>query len=268
MDERKYLTQDDEVKSYLLGLIDPHTSVEHYRRDFFCLGEKLGELLASRLPSSHVMLSCAAEDADFLAAGLLRKIKVDGVAVFWHKRLHLPSFDVAPIQQRYVEEVKPCKALIVAKSIISSACVVKTQLNALIDQVNPDIIYIVAPVRYQLAEQNLQEEFPKNIYKKFQFFSFAVDAHTKEGTNIVLPGIGGEVTERLDWAGYQAQHGCIPQLIQQRSKKQEKHAEEKDRSDITSTVKQIYPYSPLCVACCLLPAISAGVSHKKIHSDE
>ncbi len=122
----------------------------------------------------------------------------------------LTPFDVddlqsAPIIKKYQEPSgRIVNYLIIVKSIISGACVLKTNLNHMIWKIEPEQIFIVAPVMYYQAEQKLKNEFNKPIYDKFQFFYFAKDdQRTPEGE--VLPGIGGMIYNRLvpdaAWSG-------------------------------------------------------------------
>lgn len=217
MSTRRYLTDDLEVRNLLDSLVDDSTSPEVYRKDFVELGAKLGEALCSEIPSgANVMLACASEDADFLASGIMSKLHVDKVAVFWHTRIKYSGFDVAPIVSSYIEPMDNCDVLVIAKSIISSSCIVKSQLNCLIDKLNPKTIYIVSPVTYCKAKEYLRREFPSWIYSKFNFVSFAEDAELAENSNIVIPGIGGDVSVRLNMRNYTSINGAVPSMVSAR----------------------------------------------------
>jgi hypothetical protein len=65
-------------------------------------------------------------------------------------------------------------------------------LTDLIQTINPEKIFIAAPVMYGQADQKLKNAFEQSIDDKFQFFYFAQDSeHTPAGA--VIPGIGGMV---------------------------------------------------------------------------
>ena len=123
---------------------------------------------------------------------------------------------VAPILKKYQEPAhEKVKYLIVIKSIISGACVVRTNLVNLIQKIEPEKIFIVAPVIYQNAEQKLKNEFAENIYNKFKFFYFAKDdKRTEQGE--VIPGIGGNVYLRLGFEGQEHKNEYIPEIVKMR----------------------------------------------------
>lgn len=123
-------------------LADKSTGVEDYRKAFDDLGLELGKVLASEsadVDARETMLVCASEDADWLAKGVekgLGKGKTP-VSVFWSTRSVVynengEKLEISPIVKSYEEPIEKCKLLIVVKSIISSSCVVKTQLTRLI----------------------------------------------------------------------------------------------------------------------------------------
>ena len=123
------------------------------------------------------------------------------------------SFDVAPIVKQYREEVDISNAVIVVvKSIISGACVVKTNLATLIDQVLPQRVIVAAPVMLEGAEGRLAAEFPSSTAGKFEYFTFAIDNERDQNDNVV-PGIGGSVYERL---GFDDKTSHVPELVKQR----------------------------------------------------
>lgn len=83
--------------------------------------------------------------------------------------------EYSPIIKSYVELVDNCQTLIIVKSIISTSCVVKTQLSRLINSIDPQKIFIVAPVMYMNAEKSLRKEFPISVSNKFEFVTLAID---------------------------------------------------------------------------------------------
>ena len=102
--------------------------------------------------------------------------------------------------------------MVVVKSIISSSCVVKTQLTRLVGKINPEQIAIAAPVMYKDSIPNLRKEFPETIAQKFDFFTFAVDDE-RSANNEVIPGIGGMVYTRLGFGDMDSKNSYMPQIV-------------------------------------------------------
>lgn len=213
------------VKRALELLADKSTGVEDYRKAFDDLGLELGKVLASDLAdvnADEMMLVCASEDADWLAKGVekgLGKGKTP-ISVFWSTRSVVYSengekLEISPIVKSYEEPIEKCKLLVVVKSIISSSCVVKTQLTRLIGKIHPERIAIMAPVMYKDGVPNLMREFPEDVVERFHFVTFAVDEdRTPEGE--VVPGIGGMVYPRLGLGDMNEKNSYIPQLVIER----------------------------------------------------
>ena len=213
------------VKKSLELLADKNTGVEDYRQAFNNLGRELGILLASKsadVNAEEVMLVCASEDADWLARGVekgLGKGKIP-VSVFWSARSVVyndngQKLEISPIVKSYEEPIQKCRLLVVVKSIISSSCVVKTQLTRLIGKIHPERIAIMAPVMYKEGLPNLMKEFPQVTCDKFEFLTFAVDEdRTTDGE--VIPGIGGMVYPRLGLGDIKTKNTYIPQMVVER----------------------------------------------------
>lgn len=126
---------------------------------------------------------------------------------------------VAPILKKYQEPVgQSVNYLIIVKSIIYGACVVRTNLIDLVQKIEPEKIFIVAPVMYFQAEEKLKSSFDKVIYDKFKFFYFAKDnERTREGE--VIPGIGGNVYIRLGFDGQDDKNRYVPKIVKDRRSK-------------------------------------------------
>ena len=124
------------------------------------------------------------------------------------------KIEISPIVKAYEEPITKCRLLVIVKSIISSSCVVKTQLTRLIDRVHPERIVIMAPVIYKDTQPNLLKEFPEEISNKFYFLQFAVD-EDRQG-NEVIPGIGGMVYPRLGLGDQDKKNQYIPQMVRMR----------------------------------------------------
>ena len=223
---RKYVNlqygNEEVIRKSLDALADKTTDVEAYRNAFNVLGVELGHILAIRVgdvPTEETMLVCASEDADWLANGVesgLGKGTLP-VSVYWSTRTTVYESDngekieIAPIIKAYEEPIAKCRLLIIVKSIISSSCVVKTQITRLINRIHPDIIAIVAPVMYKDAQPNLLKEFPKEISDKFYFLHFAVD-EDRNGDEVV-PGVGGIVYPRLGLGDINTKNQHMPQMV-------------------------------------------------------
>ena len=210
------------IRASLNALADKRTSVCKYREAFQLLGIELGRLLALEYKSvsaDQTMLVCASEDADWLANGVeigfskgeLKK------SVYWSSRevVHInedgSKVEISPIEKAYEEVISNCQLLIVVKSIISTSCVVKTQLTRLIGRVSPKKIAIAAPVMYKDGMPNLMHEFPDEISGKFHFFTFAIDDE-REGSE-VIPGVGGMVYPRLGLGNMEEKNHYIPEMV-------------------------------------------------------
>lgn len=225
---RKYINITKDNKDSIIDLMhvlsDPHTSVGSYRDSFYQLGQALGHLLNQQTNNTFgmTMLACASEDTDWLASGVLESIsqKKISLAVFWNERLSLDAdnkIEYSPIIKSYIEPIENCDTLILVKSIISTSCVVKTQLTRLINDINPKQIFVVSPVMYKDAESNLKKEFPVEISSKFIFLTFAIDSvRDKQGR--IIPGIGGMVYPKLGLGDIHEKNRYIPLLVKERSK--------------------------------------------------
>lgn len=213
------------IMASLNSLADKRTSIDEYRRAFRLLGEELGKIIASeykKVKANETMLVCASEDADWLATGVefgfgrgeLKK------SVYWssreivHTNVDGSKVEIAPIEKAYEEEIDNCQLLVVVKSIISTSCVVKTQLTRLIGKVHPESIAILAPVMYKDGLPSLMNEFPEDINRRFHFVTFAIDDE-REGDE-VIPGIGGMVYPRLGLGNMEEKNRYIPEMVLRR----------------------------------------------------
>ena len=201
----------------------PQVTVENYRSSFYQIGQALGRALNVKTNQQYgnTMLACASEDADWLANGMLDTIthKNPSLAVFWNSRITLDArtkLEYSPIVKSYVEPIKDCQTLILVKSIISTSCVVKSQLLHLISQIDPKVIYIVAPVMYKDAQRSLEKDFPADISSKFRFLTFAIDTvRTSEGN--IVPGIGGMVYPKLGLGDSNEKNKYTPEIVKRRA---------------------------------------------------
>lgn len=225
---RKYSDEIDTKTIRLLEMVaSGSTTVADYQQAMEQLGRALTErLFRSGLDSSkHYCVVSTVEDADYLAKGILDSLssRVKGVslACYWNHR-YKPfegSTGVAPIKRRFFGPgVNEASELIVVKSIINNACVVKTNITDLIQKIKPKNIWVVAPVIFENAEANLKSEFPEEIYSRFRFSYLAADSE-QDANGFVIPGIGGDVYKRLGFSDQNEKNSFIPLVVKQLSEK-------------------------------------------------
>lgn len=220
---------DAAVHDLLKVLSDRASSHSAYQDAMRSLGRQLADQITAKLPgdsSPLVFVACTVEDADFLARGVIEELAVRGVAedslrlaCFWNERAKTFNgsaervLDVSPVRKQYREEGDVRDAVVVVvKSVISGACVVKTNLAALLNDVTPRHVYVAAPVMFEGAEERLSREFPTTISERFEYITFAVDTERDEEENLV-PGIGGSVYERL---GFDDKNAHVPAIVRER----------------------------------------------------
>ena len=205
-------------RSNLAKLADLSTNSEDYSSSLYLLGKELGTVLAEQIIDKKICVACTVEDADFLAKGIIDSLSVlssdISLACFWNQRQQ--ALSVAPIIKKYREPaVNNAQVLVIVKSIISGACVVKTNLTNLIQETEPTSIFIVAPVMHEDAQEKLNREFPAIISDKFNYIYFAVDDEKDSNENLV-PGIGGNVYQRLGFKDQNDKNKFIPKLVKER----------------------------------------------------
>lgn len=234
----------DKEKALLDALADKNSSVDSYRQSMSLLGECLGSVVLSQIANNtdSAYLACTAEDADFLARGILSQLEgtIPKVtfACFWNKRFKpfgISDLQVAPILKRYLEPSDAqVDSLIIVKSIISGACVVRTNLIDTITRVSPQQIFIVAPVIYKGAEDRLKKGFSEDVYNKFRYVYLAED-DVKSPEGIIIPGIGGEVYDRLGFGSQDDKNRSTPELVKKR-----RQASAKRQSILSSSNNNLY----------------------------
>jgi hypothetical protein len=216
-----FAQQDEEIQANLSLLADKQTRAEIYANALSILGKKLALHINPKITSSEkIVLACTSEDADWLGKGILQTLWNTNInlAVFWNLRAKVDNdreLTIAPIVKSYIEEISNCKTLIICKSIIYTSCVVRTNLMFLINQINPDKIFIVAPVMFKSAENSLNKEFESSISKKFEYIYFAIDDEISDEDE-VIPGIGGNIYQRLGLGDTQIKNKYIPVLVKDR----------------------------------------------------
>ena len=216
---------DDHVAGLLNKLIDTRTNSGDYGKAMYDLGFEFGRLIIENTSPLEDSISVAttAEDADYLTRGIIDFLENGGkkviLTVFWNKRF-TPNkenrISIAPIFKEFHEEgYRDVKTIVIVKSIISSSCVVRTNVTKLIEESDPERILIVAPVLLDGAKKSLENEFDDNISKKFRYFYFREDNFVeKDGT--VRPGIGGDVYKRLGFESQDTKNSFTPEIVRSR----------------------------------------------------
>jgi len=216
----------DVGKQYLDVLANDKTRVSDYANALYELGRELGNVLCHKIGhrDENICVACTVEDADFLAKGVIESLNAlysqVYLACFWNQRQQLlfaqQTLSIAPIIRKYREpDVDNARILVIVKSVISGACVVKTNLTYLIQEMNPEVIFVVSPVIHSQAIGKLEQEFPKAISEKFQYVYFAEDSEKLEDGNLV-PGIGGSVYQRLGFKDQEDKNRFTPDLVKTR----------------------------------------------------
>lgn len=198
---RRYSVLANRQVRQLLELLREETPVPTYRETMHELGKALGEAIKPRLRAGRqYAVVTAPEDADFLTRGVVQVLPRDGshLACFWTERHRFEQHpDTATVSQSYVDPTMPTRidSVVIVKSIISTGCVVRAQLEQFLLHAQPRQVIIAAPVMRKGADSLLRSEFSPSLASRFRFLTFAKDSKL-EGENIV-PGVGGQVYERL-----------------------------------------------------------------------
>ncbi|QJI34551.1 hypothetical protein [Pseudomonas sp. ADAK13] len=217
--ERYSALAEGDAKAALQRLLSSTDNPSVYSATMEALGRILGTLLNSRIPNDHeCLLASTAEDADFLTKGIYDRLKESHsikAAVFWNNHYSVPGGSVAPVVHKFLEPgYEAANVLVIAKSVISGSCVVRTNILELIEHIDPVKIFIVSPVMHSKSEAALRDEFPSEIADKFEFLVLAVDQE-KSKTGEVLPGIGGEIYPLLGLKDQPARISYMPNLVRQ-----------------------------------------------------
>ena len=209
----------EEAKAALQSLLASTDNPSAYSAIMEKLGQFLGDVLNQRISNEHrCLLASTAEDADFLSKGIYDRLKEGHstkAAVFWNNHYSVPGGSIAPIVHKYLEPgYESATVLVIAKSVISGSCVVRTNILELIEHMIPERIFIVSPVMHSKSEAALRKEFPSEIADKFEFVVLAVDEErTADGE--VKPGIGGEIYPLLGLRDQPARISYMPKLVRQ-----------------------------------------------------
>jgi len=221
-----FVRVNSKIPELLETLVSPHTSSSSYRSAMQELGKFLAAGVLQGRPEladgvKDISIVCTVEDADFLALGVMNGLQEAGVPserlhlqCFWNERIRSDDISLAPIVRQYEEPFDSRDAVyLIVKSIISGACVVKTNLTRVLTQSHDGEIVVVAPVLLDGAQQRLEREFPPSVSERFQYVWFATD-FKKDARQNVVPGIGGSVYERLGLGTDKNQY--VPNIVQER----------------------------------------------------
>lgn len=227
----KFANQDAEAKALVDSVASPSVKPAEYQEQMRQLGLHLGSGILETLPTDvrhDICVVCTVEDADFLARGVIESLDQHGLSdrtrllCLWNGKIRDNGVSISPVLRQYKESFDPSGTVfIVVKSIISGACVVKTNLTRALSTGDPSTVYVAAPVMLKGAEKRLAAEFPSDIAEKFQYVWFATD-DKKDGEN-VLPGIGGSVYERLGFDGEASKNRYMPKIVKERRDKYAEH---------------------------------------------
>ena len=221
---------DQSVKELLERLSDPANNSLSSDLAMYQLGRKLGENILSLINSKFtgngykkVYIATTVEDADYLAKGILEvidaKISNLGFACFWNHRFApsgIKELMVAPIVEEYMEPVcDHIDYLIVATSIVSDDCVLRTNLTHLVEKINPLHIIIASPVITKGAKESVKSEFEVEISNKFEFLCFAEDSEDGEQGNSIS-GIIAKFYQNLESIDQDEKNKFTPQIVKMR----------------------------------------------------
>jgi hypothetical protein len=227
-DFSKFAQVDPEVQGLLDELARPYEEVreDKYRELMRKIGLHLATGLLSegvdQLHDKNICIVCTVEDADFLASGVLDGLERGGVDAerlhlqcFWNDKIREGAISLSPVSRQYSEPFDTAKAAyVIVKSIISGACVVKTNLTRVLSNAGDADVYVAAPVLLDGAQKKLASEFPTSIASRFKYVWFATD-HEKNGED-VLPGIGGSVYQRLGLGDEVSKNKHVPDIVKLR----------------------------------------------------
>ena len=223
-----FAESDPAVKPLLQRLTQPATEVpsQAYQATMRELGRHLSRSLMGQhgasLQGKDVCVICTVEDADFLAAGVLDGLIANGLEAsrlflqcYWNDRVREDGISITLVIRQYVEPVESEKvAYVVVKSIISSGCVVRTNLTRALTEAKADSVYVLSPVMVAGAQERLGHEFPADLADKFSYIWFATDP--EQVGEVVSPGVGGLVYDRLGFDGEAGKNRHTPDIVRQR----------------------------------------------------
>lgn len=161
------------------------------------------------------MVVTSPEDADYLTAGVMEVLprRFSHLACFWTERHRFEAHpDLATVSHSFIDPTTPERidSVIVVRSIIDSGCVVRAELEQLLMRSRPRQVVISAPVMRKGADDALRSELAPALANRFHFVRFATESTVIEED--VVPGVGGEVYERLGFPRM-SQQRIMPALV-------------------------------------------------------
>lgn len=227
MINRKYTKisiDDDEARNLVDEISNKTANVGRYRQIMVEIGRKLAHQIVLDISAddkNDICVVCTVEDADYLARGVIDVLAGAGLGArtkllcLWNEKIREDGVSLSPVLRQYKEESTTNKVdYIVVKSIISGACVVKTNLTRALSSNNYDHVFVASPVMLQGAQDRLAREFPSEISSRFDYYWLATDSD-KQGDE-VLPGIGGSVYERLGLGDERQKNTIVPAIVKER----------------------------------------------------
>ena len=164
---RKFTRHASEEIKKVISTLKDGQKMPTYKASMFKLGLDLGsKVILSRPRGRYFYIVCTAEDADYLAKGIMQTLsfhnKTFNIACFWNQREQLVERigKISPAIRKYIEDPQNERTtMVVVKSLISGGCVVKTNTQEIIERINPSKIIITAPIISKDAKSKLKEEF-------------------------------------------------------------------------------------------------------------
>ncbi|MDR2331513.1 MAG: hypothetical protein LBE58_18085 [Comamonas sp.] len=200
--------------------------VNKYREAMHAIGKHLGDGVLSSFDTAStedICVVCTVEDADFLARGVIEALEGAGygrrvhLICLWNERIKKDGISASPVVKQYQEKFNEAEAsFIIVKSIISGACVVKTNLTRVLSYSKPKTIFVAAPVLLQGAEERLSREFPEDIARRFNFVHFSTHTDKSADGEEVIPGIGGSVYKLLGLGDSSSKNKYLPNIVKER----------------------------------------------------
>jgi hypothetical protein len=200
-----------------------------YREKMRLLGTHLADGIIHELgyqKINDICVICTVEDADFLARGVIEELEKSELGskihmiCLWNERIKKDGVSISPVLKTYEEDFeRDGSVFIIVKSIISGACVVRTNLTRAISTANPQRVFVASPVMLKGAETRLSCEFPDEVAKKFEFVHFATDTDKSPDGEEVIPGIGGSVYELLGLGDSSSKNRYMPEIVRERRRK-------------------------------------------------
>ena len=227
MSYREYTTisnDDAEARQLVDEIADISIDVPRYREVMVAMGRKLAAQMIKSFPAddtNDICVVCTVEDADYLAKGVVDALSDAGMEsrvkllCLWNEKVREEGVSLSPVMKQYKENATTKKVdYVIVKSIISGACVVKTNLTRALSSKNFSSIFVASPVMRAGAKGRLEQEFPLEIARHFTYFSLAVDSGGS-GEN-VQPGIGGSVYQRLGLGDEKTKNKIVPSIVKAR----------------------------------------------------